>query len=74
MRKVLLIGLAAGLSLALENAMRGEQRVVQAYEIKRRREVPTEPLEPPQLLGPSFRKSKGEKKRAASQRRKKGWA
>lgn len=82
MRKILvvcsLVGLATARAVARElEQLQGVEVVIASeahtFEIKPRLPVTAVELGPPQYYG-SGRKGKGEKKRAASQRFRKGWA
>jgi hypothetical protein len=81
MRKILVVGSLVGLATARAIAreleqLQGVEVVVaseaQAFEIKRRPEVLDAPLKPPAYYG-FGRKGKGEKARARSAMRGKGW-
>jgi hypothetical protein len=83
MRKILIIGAGSvGLGLALlreaerahADAFAGKIIQAEALAVRERPPVATLADFPPSMALPSHRKGKGEKKRAASARRGKGWA
>ena len=73
-RKALVIGLIGASSAMAEAIASAAPMVAVSHQIKDRRRE--EELKDPFVSSvyPSYRKSKGEKKRAASNRRRKGWA